>query len=101
MSAPHRYRISVTPIEADGHQCSGRCSIEFEQQSNDNWMHQLEQLQRQRTLSSKQDAAVVLASGLLRNLAETAASQPTHVLTALQPQLDQLLAKLGVLKRDH
>jgi len=94
MSSPkHRYRISVTPIETDGQQCSGRCSIEFEQRSQGNWMHQLEAAQRQRRLSSNEEAAIVVASGLLATLADSAA-KPGNLLAALQPELDQLLAKL-------
>ena len=94
MSSPkHRYRITVTPIETDGQQCSGRCTIEFEQRSQYNWMHQLESAQGQRRLSCNEDAGVVVVSGLLETLAESAA-KPGSLLATLQPELGQLLAKL-------
>ena len=99
MSATHRYRISVTPIERDGCQCPGRCSIEFDQASAHDWMQQLEQLQQLRVLGCGQDAALVLAHGLLDNLASTARKDAAHVLAALQPQLDQLLCKLQALQQ--
>ena len=38
----HRYRITVTPIENDGLQCNGRCTIEFEHACHDDWMRILE-----------------------------------------------------------
>ncbi len=93
----HRYRISVTPIETDGQQCSGRCSIEFEQRSQYNWMHQLESAQGQRRLSCNEDAGVVVVTGLLETLAESAA-KPGNLLSVLQPELDQLLHKLQQLQ---
>lgn len=94
MSSPkHRYRVTVTPIETDGQQCSGRCTIEFEQRSQYNWMHQLEAAQGHRRLSCNEDAGVVVATGLLRTLAESA-NRPGSLLGELQPELDQLLAKL-------
>ena len=93
----HRYRISVTPIETDGQQCSGRCSIEFEQRSQYNWMRQLESAQGQRRLSCNEDAGVVVVTGLLETLAESAA-KPDSLLSALQPELGQLLHKLKQLQ---
>ena len=92
-SSKHRYRINVTPIETDGQQCSGRCSIEFEQRSQGNWMHQLEAAQRQRRLPCNEEAALVVATGLLATLADSSA-KPDSLLSALQPELDQLLSKL-------
>ncbi|KRG39638.1 hypothetical protein ARC78_14250 [Stenotrophomonas pictorum JCM 9942] len=95
-SRMHRYRITVTPIESDGLQCSGRCTIEFEQRSPQNWMHQLEAAQSQRQLSCNEVASVVVATGLLENLAGIA-RQGDNVLSALHPELDALLAKLAQL----
>ena len=96
-SSKHRYRITVTPIEADGLQCSGRCTIEFEQRSPRNWMRELEGAQRQRRLSCNEDAGVVVATGLLETLA-AAAREGGHPLAALQPELDGLIAKLQALR---
>ncbi|MGE8281986.1 MAG: DUF3861 family protein [Stenotrophomonas sp.] len=94
MSSPkHRYRITVTPIETDGQQCSGRCTIEFEQRSQYNWMRQLETAQGQRRLGCNDDAGVIVTTGLLESLSESSA-KPGSLLALLQPELDQLLAKL-------
>lgn len=95
-SRMHRYRITVTPIESDGLQCSGRCTIEFEQRSPQNWMHQLEAAQSQRRLSCNEVASAVVATGLLENLASIA-RQGDNVLSALHPELDALLGKLAQL----
>lgn len=93
-----RYRITVTPITADGQQCIGRCTIEFEQRSERNWMRQLEALQQQRALSCNDDAALVVASGLLRSLSSACQRAPSAQLSSLQPQLDELLQKLEQLQ---
>lgn len=95
-SSKHRYRITVTPIEPDGLQCSGRCTIEFEQRSPQNWMHQLETAQRQRRLSCNEVASAVVATGLLENLASIT-RDGDNVLSLLQPELDGLLGKLAQL----
>lgn len=94
-----RYRISVTPVQPDGHPDPDRCSLEFVQPGRDNWMQRLEQLQGLRALSCEDEAALVVLTGLLRNLSAIAHEQPHHVATALQPQLDQLLAKLDALQQ--
>ena len=96
-ASKHRYRITVTPIETDGQQCSGRCTIEFEQRSQYNWMRQLESAQGQRRLSCNEDAGVVVATGLLETLAESA-DKPDSLLGGLQPELGQLLRKLQALQ---
>src|SRR5690606_3335999 len=93
----HRYRISVTPIETDGQQCIGRCSIEFEQHSQHSWMHELESAQRLRRLSCNDDASLVVVTGLLTALAE-ASVRTDSPLATLQPELDQLLLKLDGLR---
>lgn len=94
-----RYRITVTPISNDGQQCDGRCTIEFEQRSQHNWMRQLETVQQQRALSCNEDAALVVATGLLGSLARAHQRTPTPLLSSLQPQLDELLLKLEQLQR--
>ncbi|WP_305804411.1 DUF3861 family protein [Stenotrophomonas sp. YIM B06876] len=95
---PHRYRITVTPIESNGQQCTGRCTIEFEQRSEHDWMRQLESAQSRRTLSCNADATVVVATGLLRALADQCKQAPAHPLSTLQPHLDALLDKLEQLQ---
>ena len=46
MTSPsHRYRITVTPIEADGLPCLRRCAIEFEHRDRIDWMRLLESIQ--------------------------------------------------------
>lgn len=97
MSA-HRYRITVTPIESDGQQCSGRCTIEFEQRSEHDWMRLLESAQGQRKLSCNEDATLIVASGLLRTLSRHPNASAGNPLSSLQPELDQLLAKLEQLQ---
>ncbi|MBJ7517408.1 MAG: DUF3861 domain-containing protein, partial [Stenotrophomonas sp.] len=43
MASPStRYRLTVTPIEKDGLQCSGRCTIEVEHRAQRDWMRLLE-----------------------------------------------------------
>lgn len=93
----HRYRITVTPIETDGQQCTGRCTLEFDQRSPYSWMKHFEQAQRQRRLSCNDDASLVVATGLLHTLA-AASSKPGSALDNLQPELDQLLLKLEQLQ---
>ncbi len=93
----HRYRISVTPIETDGQQCSGRCSIEFEQHSQHSWMREFEAAQRLRRLSCNDDASLVVVTGLLTGLAD-ASTRAESPLATLQPELDQLLRKLHGLR---
>jgi len=93
----HRYRISVTPIETDGQQCTGRCSIEFEQHSQHSWMRKFESAQRLRRLSCNDDASLVVVTGLLTALAE-ASVRADSPLATLQPELDQLLHKLDGLR---
>lgn len=94
---PHRYRITVTPVEADGLPCTGRCTIEFEQRSPRNWMRELEGVQGRRQLSCNEVASVVVATGLLETLS-AAAGDEAHLLAALQPELDGLLTKLQALR---
>ncbi len=52
MASPsQRYRITVTPIEKDGLQCSGRCTIELEHRAQQDWMRLLEVARRRTGLS--------------------------------------------------
>lgn len=100
MASPsQRYRITVTPIEKDGLQCSGRCTIELEHRAQQDWMRLLEVARRQTGLSGDERAAAIVATQLLLDLAQRYADQPSHPLTALQPQLDQALAALDGIQR--
>lgn len=68
--SPHRYRITITPIEPDGLPCSGRCTIEFEHRDDADWMRQLEALQRQRGLDGDERAALAIGLRLLDGLSQ-------------------------------
>jgi hypothetical protein len=93
-SSSQRYRITVTPIEKDGLQCSGRCTIELEHRAQQDWMRLLEIARRNSGLSGDERAAAIVATQLLRDLAQRHADAPSHPLTVLQPQLDEVLAAL-------
>jgi predicted nucleic acid-binding Zn ribbon protein len=96
-----RYRITVTPIETDGRPCSGRCTIEFEQKSQQNWMRQLETLQRQRDLSGDECAAFTVGTALLKELAEQPRAHAHDTLARLRPELQALLEQLERIQRPH
>ena len=98
-SSSQRYRITVTPIEKDGLQCSGRCTIELEHRAQQDWMRLLEAARRQSGLSGDERAAAVGATQLLLDLAPRHATEPGPPLTALQPQLDEVLAALDAVQR--
>ncbi len=90
--APHRYRITVTPIEKDGLPCSGRCSIEFEHRDAADWMRQLESVQRQRGLDGDERAALAIGLRLLDSLGERhGKSEPYR---SLRTQLQAFAEKL-------
>lgn len=64
----HRYRITVTPVGDDGLQCHGRCTMEFEHSSPDDWMRILEGMQQHRGLSGDEGAALTVGTQLLAGL---------------------------------
>jgi hypothetical protein len=100
MASPsQRYRITVTPIEKDGLQCSGRCTIELEHRAQQDWMRLLEVARRQTGLSGDERAAAIVATQLLQDLARRHAEEPDHPLTALQPKLDEVLGALDAIQR--
>lgn len=98
-TSSQRYRITVTPIEKDGLQCSGRCTIELEHRAHQDWMRLLEAARRQSGLSGDERAAAIVATQLLQDLARRHAQEPEHPLTALQPKLDEVLAALEAMQR--
>lgn len=100
MTSPaQRYRITVTPIEKDGLQCSGRCTIELEHRAQQDWMRLLEVARRQTGLSGDERAAAIVATQLLHDLAHRHADEPSHPLTRLQPQLGEVLAALQAIQQ--
>jgi len=100
MASPsQRYRITVTPIEKDGLQCSGRCTIELEHRAQQDWMRLLEAARRPAGLSGDERAAAIVATQLLQDLAQRHADESTHPLTALQPKLDEVLSALDAIQR--
>jgi len=100
MTSPsQRYRITVTPIEKDGLQCSGRCTIELEHRAQQDWMRLLEIARRQTGLSGDEGAAAIVATQLLHDLARRHAQDPTHPLTGLQPQLGEVLQALEAIQQ--
>lgn len=100
MASPsQRYRITVTPIEKDGLQCSGRCTIELEHRAQQDWMRLLEVARRQTGLSGDERAAAIVATQLLHDLTRRHAEDPTHPLTVLQPQLGAVLDALDDIQR--
>lgn len=100
MTSPsQRYRITVTPIEKDGVQCSGRCTIELEHRAQQDWMRLLEATRRQSGLSGDERAAAVVATQLLQDLAQRHVDNPEHPLSRLQPQLGQVLDALLAIQR--
>ncbi|WP_369916086.1 DUF3861 family protein [Xanthomonas sp. NCPPB 3005] len=95
MTASQRYRITVTPIEADGLQCQGRCTIEFEARCRQDWMRLLEAAQRHPGLHGDERAALTVGTQLLRGLSERSGSEAQALLAPLRPALDAILARLA------
>ncbi|MBN6149473.1 DUF3861 family protein [Xanthomonas sp. AmX2] len=93
-SSRQRYRITVTPIEADGLQCRGRCTIEFEARCQSDWMRLLEAAQRQPGLSGDERAALTVGTQLLQGLAQRSEGDAQALLAPLRPTLDAILARL-------
>lgn len=91
----HRYRITVTPVENDGLQCAGRCTIEFEQHSRDDWMRILEGIQRQRGLTGDERAALTVGSKLLSGLMQAHQQAGDDLFSDLRPHLEKFLAQLN------
>ena len=85
-----RYRITVTPLTADGRPGDGN-ALEFEQRANDNWMRTLEKFERQRGLCGDRCAALAVAIELLKSVS-TEPGGEDRAIAYLRPQLDALLA---------
>ncbi|KRG68009.1 DUF3861 family protein [Pseudoxanthomonas dokdonensis] len=93
---PSRYRITVTPVETDGLPCSGRCSIEFDQACEQDWMRLLESNQRSRGLSGDERSALVVAVQLLQGLMHRHRQAQPDMFAKLRPQLDEFIRGLGL-----
>jgi hypothetical protein len=96
----HRYRITVTPIESDGLQCNGRCTIEFEHACHDDWMRILENVQRQRGFSGDERAALVVGTKLLSGLMLDHRNDSDDVFAPLRPHMGEFIQQLKQRGRD-
>ncbi|HET6396564.1 MAG TPA: DUF3861 family protein [Pseudoxanthomonas sp.] len=95
MTSPsHRYRVTVTPVEKGGLPCSGRCSIEFEQASDQDWMRLVEGSQRLPGLSGDERTALAVGLRLLDGLARRPRSGEDP-LRELRAPLAALLARMA------
>jgi len=93
-SRPHRYRITVTPVEEDGYPCAHRCSIEFEHRATQDWMQLLETIQRHRRLSADERAATLIGSRLLQDIAQRHRDTGEDPFAPLAPALERFIAGL-------
>lgn len=93
LMSKQRYRITVTPIAADGR--PGGSALEFEQRSSDNWMRTLEVFERQRGMCGDRCAALAVAIELLRSA--NAEPSEDRDLAQLRPHVDALLAAVAQL----
>ncbi|GAB3506804.1 DUF3861 domain-containing protein [Pseudoxanthomonas daejeonensis] len=94
--SPHRYRITVTPVERDGLPCRGRCSIEFDQACGDDWMRLVEGTQRLPGFSGDERTALVVGLRLLDGLARRPPGTSEDPLAELRAPLGALLQRVGV-----
>ncbi|MBD9479605.1 DUF3861 domain-containing protein [Pseudoxanthomonas sp. PXM02] len=99
-TTPHRYRITVTPIEDDGLQCNGRCTIEFEHGCHDDWMRILENVQRQRGFSGDERAALVVGTKLLSGLMLDHRKDSDDLFAGLRPPMMEFIQTLKQRSRD-
>ncbi|KAF1691153.1 DUF3861 family protein [Pseudoxanthomonas koreensis] len=93
-SRPNRYRITVTPVENDGLPCRGRCSIEFDHASGEDWMRLLEGSQRLPGFAGDERAALLVGARLLEGLARRARGDGDP-LQDLRAPLAALLQHIG------
>lgn len=90
----HRYRITVTPVESDGLQCQGRCTIEFEHACHDDWMRILESMQRQRGFSGDERAALTVGTKLLSDLMLAHRKDADDLFAPLRPHMGEFIKEL-------
>ncbi|WCE04333.1 DUF3861 family protein [Pseudoxanthomonas sp. JBR18] len=89
---PHRYRITITPVQDDGYPCVDRCSIEFEHRASQDWLRLMHHSQRHRQLSADERAATLVASRVLRDLAHAHRNAQEDPFDTLEPVLDRFIA---------
>ncbi|KAF1688185.1 DUF3861 domain-containing protein [Pseudoxanthomonas broegbernensis] len=95
MTSPtHRYRITVTPVESGGLPCFGRCAIEFEQTSRQDWMRLVEDTQRLPGLSGDERTALAIAARLLDGIARRHPDLADDPLRELRAPLAALLERI-------
>ena len=94
-SSPHRYRVTVTPVERDGLPCRGRCSIEFDQACGEDWIRLVEDNQRLRGFSGDERTALVVGLRLLDGLARRPRDAADDPLAELRAPLAALLQRTG------
>ena len=90
----HRYRITVTPVEDNGLTCQGRCAIEFEHRSQDDWMRILEAMQRQRGFSGDERAALTVGTKLLSGLMLQHRKDEDDLFAVLRPHMGEFINEL-------
>ncbi len=89
-----RYRITVTPVEEDGLQCLGRCTIEFEHSCKDDWMRILERMQQQRGLTGDERAALTVGTQLLSGLLLDHRKDADDLFAPLRPHMGEFIQRL-------
>jgi hypothetical protein len=90
-NASHRYRITVTPVESNGLQCQGRCTIEFEHSCHDDWMRILEAMQQQRGLTGDERAALIVGTKLLGGLMLDHRKDADDLFAPLRPHMGDFI----------
>ena len=90
----HRYRITVTPVENNGLQCQGRCTIEFEHSCHDDWMRILEAAQQQRGLTGDERAALIVGTKLLSGLMLDHRKDAEDMFALLRPHMGDFIKGL-------
>lgn len=90
----HRYRITVTPVESNGLQCQGRCTIEFEHSCHDDWMRILEAMQQQRGLTGDERAALTVGTKLLSGLMLDHRKDAQDLFAPLRPHMGEFIKGL-------
>jgi hypothetical protein len=89
-----RYRITVTPVEADGLPCTRRCTIEFEHHCHDDWMRVLENVQRLRGFTGDERTSLVIGAKLLSGLMADHRKDQDDLFAPLRPHVDAFLQDL-------
>ncbi|UWX04513.1 DUF3861 family protein [Pseudoxanthomonas sp. NC8] len=93
-STPHRYRVTVTPIERNGLPCRGRCSIEFDQRCGEDWMRLVEGTQRLPGFSGDERTALVVGLRLLDGLSRRPHGTGEDPFADLRTPLASLLQRI-------